>query len=161
VSRKPSRKCDYVVGFPDHGVLLLVIPAFYTKSDYLVSMRSSTGSASYAKDFFSINLNLLFDLSPSSPEICGVKFGERSQQLRIRRTSARLVPVEKPRCPLIGPVATHRPGVYSALPSRHLSEPCGAPPYYSRRPRLGLPRARGSIQGRKNTVTPVARPRQA
>jgi hypothetical protein len=38
-SRKPSRKCDYVVGFPNHGVLLLVIPAFCTKSDYLVTAR--------------------------------------------------------------------------------------------------------------------------
>jgi hypothetical protein len=50
--------------FPKHGVLLLVIPAFCTKSDYLGhSTRSSTGLASYAKDFFSINLNFLFERS--------------------------------------------------------------------------------------------------
>jgi hypothetical protein len=128
----------------------LVIPAFCTKSDYLVTAREVlTGSASYAKDFFSINLNLLFDLSRSSPKIRGAKFGERSQQLPSRRTSARLLPVEKPRWPLTGPVATHRPGVYSVLPSRHLPESCGTPPYYSRRTRPGRPRARGPIRRSK------------
>ena len=37
-----------------------------------------------------------------------------------------MLSVEKPRWPLTGPVVTYRPGVYSALPSQHSPESCGA-----------------------------------